>query len=286
MAIHYSAVTETQMRVIKRRLFDQVVDRRLLVQRARHRGVQVTRSEMEKALREALRDAPQGFIEILKDQGVEEGAWKRKVAQEFLVRKLAEQEVYRKVKIGDAEVEAYYWSHLGVYWQPEAIRARHLVVSSFRELQKVQARLTAGEPFEKVAADSSLAPPVKEGGDWGWLPMEGLSRRYARALLALKPGEVSKVVQDGFGWHLFQLIEIRPTRMREFRNVEGEIRDNLVKLEQNRRFILWIDGLKKTATVEVNQDLASIVGIVWEDSRDHVMPAVRKPKRPSKARRP
>ncbi len=278
MAIYYSAVSETKMRVIKRALFDQVLDRRLLVQRALRRGYQVTRSELEKVLADALVDAPQGFLEILKEQGVSVEAWKRKVAQEYLVRKLAEREVYRKVKVGKTEVEAYYWSHLGIYWKTEAIRARHLVVQTKRELMKAQARLTAGESFDKIALEFSVAPHKEKGGDWGWLPMEGISPRYAKALLALTPGEVSKPLQDGFGWHLFQLIEIRPTLMREFHEVEVEIRDMLVRREQDRRFVLWLDGLKKTATVEVNQDLAPVVGIVWEDSSDHVKPHVRKKK--------
>jgi len=277
MAIHYSAVTETQMRVIKRHLFDQVVDRRLLVQKALALGLKVDRLELERALQASLRDAPPGYLDLLKEEGVSEESWRRKVAQEFLVRKLADHEVNGKAQVSSAEIESYYWSHLGEYWKPEAVRARHLVVQTFRELMEAQKRLTAGEPFVKVAA--ALSAVTNEDGDWGYLPREGLSQAYARCLLALKPGEVSKPLKDGFGWHLFQLVEIRPTSMRQLKDVKAEIRDLLLKREQDRLFLQYLAELKRTATVKVNRDLASVVGIVWEETVDHAKPVAKKKRR-------
>jgi|GEM_PF-1068575 len=268
MEIHYSAVTETQMRVIKRRLFDQVVDRRLLVQRARQEGLKITRAELEKALTEGLRDAPPGYLNTLKDQGVDEEAWKRKVAQEFLVRKLVEKDVYPKVEIASDEVEAYYWSHLGDYWEAAALRARHLVVQGPRELNEALKSLKAGVPFEKVAAQMSLAPERFEGGDWGWIPIGDVRPKYRKVLESLKPGEVSGPLRDVYGYHLFQLIENRPTRMQPFVEVRDRIQKQLQKQERDHRFIEWMTDLKKTAVVEVNPELGSTVGIQWEDSRD------------------
>jgi len=267
MAIHYGAVSELNMRAIKRRLFDQIVDRRLLVQKALREGLRVNRHELEQALREYLKDVPAGFFDMLKEQGVGEEAWKRKMAQEVLLDKMAERDIYSGVKISDAEVEEYYWSHLDDFWLSEAYRARHLVVKTSRELSKVQASLKSGGSFAQACVDFSVDPQKETGGDWGWMPSSALSPSFLRLLRGLKSGEVSKPLKDGFGYHLFQLIEYRPTRVRSLKEAGPAVRDLLLKRERDRRFVDWLVSIKKTATVRVNPDLAVVVGIVWEDTR-------------------
>src|ERR1039458_10074909 len=122
MSIHYSAVTEGDMRAIKRRLFEQVINRRLLVQEARKTGLKTTQEEVDETFREALKDVPDDFLSILKVQGVGEQAWKRKLLQERLARKLVDQEVNEKVEIKPEELEDYYWSHLSDYWKSDRKR--------------------------------------------------------------------------------------------------------------------------------------------------------------------
>lgn len=293
MAIHYGAISELEMRVTKRRLFDQVVDRHLLVQRALQQGLGVSRREMEKVLRDMLRDSPPGFLELLKNQGIGEDAWKKKVAQEVLVQKLAEKEVYPKAKVENAEVEEYYWAHLDDFWLPESIRARHLVVGNMRELSRAQESLKSGETFGKVCSVFSADPLKDAGGDWGWMPVASLSPIYVRTLRAMKPDEVSKPIKDGFGYHLFQLMEIRPTRVRSLKEAAPFVREVLLERERDRQFVDWLTNIKKSAKVEINPDLATVVGVVLEDSRvidqkvkkqkpvgKHVSKPVRRPKRP------
>jgi parvulin-like peptidyl-prolyl isomerase len=280
MAIHYGAVGEYEMRTTKRRLFDQIVDRHILVQRALELGIGVSRRELEKTLRDALHDAPPGYLGLLKNQGVGEEAWKNKMAQEVLVSKLAEQEVYPKAKVSDAEVEDYYWAHLDDFWLPESVHVRHLVVRNPRELLKAQASLKSGELFAKVCSLFSVDPQSESGGDWGWIPLDSLAPIYVRTLRAMRPGEVSKPIKDAFGYHLFLLLEIRPTRVRSLKEASPDVRDLLLKREKDRIFVEWLDNLKKTAKIEINPDLATVVGVVLEDSHVVVPKAkIRKPVR-------
>jgi len=284
MAIHYGAISELEMRTTKRRLFDQVVDRHLLMQKALQKGLGVTRRELGRVLRDALQDSPPHFLELLKDQGIGEDAWKNKMAEEVLVQKLAEQEVYSKATVKNAEVEEYYWAHLDDFWLSDAIRARHLVVQTPKELSRVQASLKSGETFGKVCSLYSVDPLKDAGGDWGWMPMNTLAPAYVRALKALKPGEVSKPLKDAFGYHLFQLMEIRPTRVRSLKEAAPWVRELLLKREKDRLFVEWLTNLKKTAKVQINPDLATVVGVVLEDSRVTVQKVkkLKKIKKPTK----
>ena len=268
MSIHYSAVTEGEMRTIKRRLFEQVINRRLLVQEARKIGLKLTQEEVEETFRDSLKDVPEDFLSLLKVQGVSEQAWKRKLLQERLARKLVDQEVNTRVRVTASEVEDYYWSHLPDYWKSEAVRVRHLVVKRKTDLQKALDGLKKGEDFSRIASTFSVGPEKSAGGDWGFMTLDRISSDYKKAFSELKPGEVSKPVKDQFGYHLFQLLEWRARRMQSFAEVKEGIRDSLLKEEQDQRFDQWMAGLKKKAAIRVNQEMAPVVGVTLEGLRE------------------
>jgi parvulin-like peptidyl-prolyl isomerase len=268
MRIHYSAVTEGQMRAIKRRLFEQVINRRLLVQEARLRGLKLTQSEVDEIFREALQDEPEGFWAVLKMEGVSPNAWKRKLLQERLAQKAVDLEVNSKVEITPAEVEEYYWTHLPEYWTRKAVYARHLVVQRKSDLEKAVKQLAQGADFHNVALALSEGPEKELGGDWGLMTTDRLSPEYLKALSGLKPGGISKPLKDHFGYHLFQLIGWRNREISPFTEVKGRIRDELTREEQDHRFDQWMGELKKKSTIKVNQAMAPMIGVTREDLRD------------------
>lgn len=268
MSIHYGAVSEGDMRIIKRRLFEQVINRRLLVQDARKIGLKLTQAEVDETFRDALREVPEDFLSILKVQGVTEESWKRKLLQERLAAKLVDAEVNSKVKISREEAEEYYWSHLSDYWKPEAVRARHIVVVKKTELQKVLNSLQKGEDFSRIAATFSDGPEKSQGGDWGFMDRDRLSTAYLKVLESLKPGEVSAPLRDDFGYHLFQLIEWRPRRMESFAEAGDAVQETLLKEEQDLRFDQWMAELKKKATIKVNEEMAPVIGVTLEGLRE------------------
>jgi len=268
MEIYYSAVSEGDMQAIKRRLFEQVINRRLLLQEARRIGLTMTRDEADQIFRDAQKDGSEDLPSILRAHGVSEQAWRRKILQERLVSKLVDQEVNRKVQITSAEVEDYYWSHLTRFWKPAAVRARHLIVQRKGDLQKVLAGLKRGEDFAKLASTFSVDLERSDGGDWGYMETDRIPTAYLRVLLTLSPGEVSKPLKDEFGYHLFQLIGWKSRRMQPFPEVKDAIHDSLLKEEQDLRFDQWMADLKKRSLIKVNEEMAPVVGVALEGSRD------------------
>ena len=268
MRIHYDAVTENEMRAIKRRLSEQVIDRRLLVQEARSLGLKLTRSEAESALKEALRGVPEDFWAELKAQGISKNTWKRKLLQERLARDVVDREVNAEVVITPEETEDYYWTHLPFYWRPAAVEARHLVVQKRGDLDKVLSGLKKGVEFPKLASTFSVGPGKSRGGDWGFMGTDRLSADYLKVLSALQPGEVSKPLKDEIGYHLFQLVGWRQREMKPFTEVRDQIHEDLLKEEQDHRFDQWMADLKKKAVIKVNQEMAAAIGIDLEDKRD------------------
>jgi parvulin-like peptidyl-prolyl isomerase len=264
MTIYYSAVSEKDMPAIKLRLFEQLINRRILVQEARRQGLTLTQKEMDEAFSDALKDLPDDFSVILKGQGVSVDAWKHKLLQEKLVQKLVQKEVNDKVRISDDLVNEYYWAHLGDFWLPEAVSARHLVVRGKEKLTQVLAAVQKGQEFSKIIETFSQTPDASQGGDEHFMDGDRWPPLYLNALSKLKPGEISKPVKDDFGYHLFQLIKWRPRRMRALAEVREQIHDELLKKAQDERFNQWMILLKQKSKIEVKEEMAPVVGAALE----------------------
>ncbi len=65
--------------------------------------------------------------------------------------------------------------------------------------------LNHGKTLEELARRHSDGPSAPSGGKLGMIPINDLVPEYSAAAAALQPGEISKVVQTSFGYHIIRL---------------------------------------------------------------------------------
>jgi parvulin-like peptidyl-prolyl isomerase len=116
----------------------------------------------------------------------------RVLAQKYAVDKLQE-----KMKATDEEVTAYLTSH------PELDTDK----KNREKAEEVLKRARAGEDFGKLAEEFSTDGSKDKGGDLGWFGHGQMVPEFEQAAYALKPGEISDVVQSKFGFHIIKLEE-------------------------------------------------------------------------------
>lgn len=79
-------------------------------------------------------------------------------------------------------------------------------------LLELRKRVQEGEEFGTLAILYSEAPEAARRGEIGFMVRNELDKAYADAAWALKPGQVSKIVESSFGFHIIQMVERRGDR--------------------------------------------------------------------------
>lgn len=92
------------------------------------------------------------------------------------------------------------------------LRVRELFATDKNEIQKLAARVNAGEDFAKIAQETIPNSAIADrGGDLGWLGWGETDWPVEEVLYNLQVGQISPPVQSLMGWHIFRLDSMQTT---------------------------------------------------------------------------
>lgn len=154
------------------------------------------------------------------------------------------------VTVSEDELRKYYAENQSRYSTPEERRASHILIKAEKgapaaEREKAKAKAAAllaelrktpslfGELAKKNSDDPGSAA---KGGDLDFFGRGAMVKPFEDAAFALKPGEISGLVESDFGYHIIRLDAVRGGDKRPFEAVRGEIEDEVKKQIAQTRF--------------------------------------------------
>jgi peptidyl-prolyl cis-trans isomerase C len=197
-------------------LLDQAIDRNALVAYARAKGIDkdpAVQRQMQMAANQVLAD-------------------------ELMRREVGPQ-------LTENAIRARYDRDVANKPGEEEVHARHILVSTEAEANKIIAELKKGADFATLAKAHSTDPGAAQGGDLGFFKKGDMLPEFADAAFALKPGQISeKPVKTQYGWHVIKVEERRAAPAPTYAEVHDELRQQLIQEDVQKVLADARSGLK------------------------------------------
>jgi peptidyl-prolyl cis-trans isomerase SurA len=254
------------------------VDRQVREIRARFTSDQEFRSELQKA---GL-GTPEEYRRFLMEQ-VRRGELQRRA-----VAKLRQDGKLPPVSVSQAEVEeAFNRSRASLPRRPATVTFRQIVVAprptpaareaARQKAESLLAEIRGGAEFERVAKrESADSVSALQGGDLGWARRGQMVPEFERWIFALRPGDLSPVVETGHGFHIIRVDRVQPGEVKSRHVLVKPKLDSMdierARLEADSVAKKWLAGVPFDSLVKQHHDPLEETSILTPIPRDTALP--------------
>lgn len=250
------------------KVLPQLVDERLIQKEIDRLGIKVSKQEVEAAIEGICKE--NGLtLEELKEKLERDGytleGYKKEIKKQIERTAVINSQVKAKIVVTDAQVLAYLKEHPGSGIDLPESGPRYILqqicivpgkdpasVARARERAKeALSALESGKEFSEVAKEYSDLPSAKDGGYLGALTPGEMAAFLRKAVLKLKPGEHSGVIETPMGFQIFRLKAIDTSARGVDKNKMEEVRRKLYRQQINARFEEWLQELRSKSTIRI-----------------------------------
>jgi parvulin-like peptidyl-prolyl isomerase len=145
---------------------------------------------------------------------------RRQLERTMLVQRVQQTEIMQKLQVTDTELKAYYETHRNEFVTTPQITLREITINvpvtaqgvnvaqddaAKAKAEEVRAKIIAGEPFPRLAADYSDSGSKANGGLVGPLSRGDLSEELQKAIAGMKTGDVTPVLRTARGYQIIKI---------------------------------------------------------------------------------
>lgn len=246
--------------LLKNQIVQQIVERYLITEYGRRRGISISNTELEFAMR-TIRDdyTEEGFREAILKDYIDLDQWKHQLRKRLLVEKVIGKVSRQVPPPSNKAILHYYEAHMETFYSGRQVEFRQIVTKDAAEARDLLQKLKEGADFARLAMKTSIAPEASKGGMVGWVTKGELESVMDKALFSLKPGQISSVIHSPYGYHIFQVLKTRPGGVEPLPEVSKVIESRLFHQRQRVFLRKWLESLRDHIKVHVNPRLVDML---------------------------
>jgi hypothetical protein len=252
---------------IRKGAIEMIVFEELLYQEARRLKVPIPAGQLsgaETAFRKQM--GPEAYEQFLRTecQGSKQ-VLREKIRRSLLIEKMLKTEVEQKSLVNEAEVKAYYDNNPKQFEKRESLRIQTISILPPQNsgASDKETRKRAEEAFKLAQATKnfqdfgSLAEKISDDdwhvkmGDRDHVEVSALPPPIVKAAAAMKPGEVSSLIQLGNAYTIFRLVDHELAGKKPFAAVKAKLQSDLQKQKRAELRAALNQRLRKNAKVEI-----------------------------------
>ena len=243
---------ERRLKTAEAMAVTKMIERKLQLQAAKNKGVEVTDQEVTQAVQEMKK---QGETLNQADPNTT-----RSIREQLTLMRVVDREVRGLIMVADSEMKRYYEEHQDRFAYPEEYQLSQILIKprtpdglsvAQGRAEALLATLKQGEPFEDLALRFSDGADASRGGRLGLVRQGELSPALEQALASVPVGQVTGIVETAEGLHIVRVDDKKPRQFRPFVQVKAEIQSLVFQQKTEDQYQIWMADLKNKAYIEI-----------------------------------
>jgi peptidyl-prolyl cis-trans isomerase SurA len=283
---------------LARTVLGELVDEEILVQKAKEMKLEVTEADITSGADRQIKQVRSQFNSDdeyrneLKRAGLgSPDEYRKSLIEEYRRQNLQQKafaELRKKAKpvnVTDEDVTAAFErSRADLQKRPATVTFRQIVVAPHASppakakakahIDSLLVEIRKGGDFEQIAKRESMDPGTKQlGGDLGWNRRgSGLVPQFEAMMFALRPGEVSPVIETAFGYHIIKVDRVQSAEVKARHILIAPVIDSAdvaaAKVEADTVAAQWRRGVSYDTLVAKHHDATEEKGMLQPFPRD------------------
>jgi len=230
----------------------KLIERRLQLQEAKAKKVEVSDLEVKQALEQMKRQGSP--LDITDPSHVQT------VRDQLLLLRVADQHIRGNITVGDSELKRFYQQHRERFALPEEYQLSQIIIQprssdglaeALAKARRAMDDLKRGEKFEDVAMQYSDGANALQGGRLGLVRQGELIPAIEQAVAHLVPGGLSDIIESPEGIQIIRMDDRKPKQFRQYAEVRREIQELVYQQKSEDMYQTWLVDLKNKAYIEI-----------------------------------
>jgi len=267
---------------IARGLLMKAIDDELIYQQGLKQNINIDSATIDRELNHIQSQFPDKklFLAALAAQRLTFDVLKKNIKKTLVLEEFVRANIVPEVNVDDSEVKSFYDKNQATFIKPETFKVSHIYVSipapgdgeaesiedrakakeiidwvkneAKKKINQASLALKKGKPFPSVAKEFSEDPKTfDKGGDLGFMMKNQTLPEVSSAMVKLKVGEISSVIESSLGFHIIQLTGKKESHLIALDEVKPEILNHLLKLETEKQLKNYLSGLRKKSEIKI-----------------------------------
>jgi peptidyl-prolyl cis-trans isomerase C len=257
--------TADQQKEFDKQALSQLVSAELLYQAGQKLEIKDIDKQIEEkfAKGKSRFKTDQEFEKAMKDMDMTEKDLRDYTRRDLVITNFIEKTIIPKVTVSEEDSRKFYDQNPDKFTKPEAVKASHILLgvdqkasadekkTAREKAEKLRKELIGGADFAALAKGNSTCPSSQQGGDLGYFGKGQMVPAFEKAAFALKPGEISDVVETQFGYHVIKVTERKAPEKVDFKEAKPRIDEFLKNQKVGASVNDYLTEARKTAKIDL-----------------------------------
>ncbi len=258
-------LSSDQEKIAAKKMIQDAIDRTILKQKGEELGIKISDEQVKSRIKEirAQFKSDAVFGHTLANQGLTLKEYTEQLRDDIFLEEVIEQEVGKKTQVTDDEINHFYTENPNHFKTPEKRRASVILIKTpkskgsegeikaKKKLESIRTQVVNGADFADLAQRFSQDSLARKGGDLGFFTAKEMFSPFSSRAFKLKVGGVSEVFKSGHGYHLLKVTDEQPAAVKPLAESSDEIRSILKRRKTGKETMVYLEELKKKATIKV-----------------------------------